>query len=251
LGKVARMTRLTAEATSSVPDSTVVLRLTGSLDRTSASVLYDALDRCLPGEPQLIVLDLSALADAADNAVDAFGRLADQAFAWPGSSVVLSAPGPAVAALLARTARRLPVYPTVEEALAATETWDADRMTLLLGPEVSAAATARRLIDRTLGTWGLSTLRDPARLVVTELVSNAVRHAGTALEVSLSRRPDAIHLSVRDRSTRPPRPGGPVAPTVEGGRGLLVVDLLSRAWGTTPVPDGKVVWASLSRPVGQ
>jgi hypothetical protein len=37
-----------------------------------------------------------------------------------------------------------------------------------------------------------------------------------------------------------------VPPTVEGGRGLIVVDLMSRAWGTTPTRDGKVVWASLA-----
>jgi anti-anti-sigma regulatory factor len=282
------MTRLTAEATTAGPGSTVVLRLTGSLDLGSAAVLYDALTRCLPAEPPLIVVDLSALTDAAVDAIGAFGRVADQARAWPGSSLVLGGPVPTVAAMLARAQRRVPVFPTVADALAgqagtragqavagpvgdrpaADEPTGPDRsvpdlvdpghpaphrptpgrLTLTLGPEVSAASTARRLIDRTLAAWGLTVLRDPARLVMTELVSNAVRHARTALEISLAWQPDAIHLSVRDHNPAPPRPGGPVAPTVEGGRGLLVVDLLARAWGTTPTRDGKVVWASLARP---
>jgi anti-anti-sigma regulatory factor len=268
------MTRLTAEANTAGPGSTVVLRLTGSLDLGSAPVLYDALTRCLPAEPPLIVVDLSALTDADADAVGAFGRVADQARAWPGSSLVLGGALPAVAALLARAQRRVPVFPTVADALAdpaliepalvepalvepalvAEEKSAAggsdgpDRLTLAMGREVSAASKARRLIDRTLAAWGLTVLRDPARLVITELVSNAVRHARTALEISVALQPDAIHLSVRDHNPAPPRLGGPVAPTVEGGRGLLVVDLLARAWGTTPTLDGKVVWATLTRP---
>jgi len=120
------------------------------------------------------------------------------------------------------------------------------RLTLDLGPEVSAAATARRLVDRAVDDWDLTALRDPARLVMTELVSNAVRHAGTSLAISLALQQDAVHLSVRDHDPSLPVLRGPVAPTVEGGRGLLVVELLSRAWGITPTPDGKVVWASLA-----
>jgi anti-sigma regulatory factor (Ser/Thr protein kinase) len=99
------------------------------------------------------------------------------------------------------------------------------RLRLGLSPVDSAAATARRLVDRAVAQWGLPTLRDTARLVVTELVSNAVRHgtatATAAVEVTLARRGDAVYVSVRDRSHRPPRPGGPVPATVEGGRGLL------------------------------
>jgi two-component sensor histidine kinase len=86
--------------------------------------------------------------------------------------------------------------------------------------------------------------------VVTELVSNAVRHgtvaASAAVEVTLTRGVGAVYVSVRDRSRRLPKPGGPVPPTVEGGRGLLVVGIMSRAWGATPTVDGKVVWATLS-----
>jgi hypothetical protein len=64
--------------------------------------------------------------------------------------------------------------------------------------------------------------------------------------VTLARQAGAVYVSVRDRSRRLPRPGGPVPATVEGGRGLLVVGIMSRAWGSTPTVDGKVVWASLA-----
>jgi signal transduction histidine kinase len=158
----------------------------------------------------------------------------------------------------AGAAGNLPSYPSMAAAVAgaaairatAAVRGEPARLQVGLSPVDSAAATARRLVDRAVAQWGLPALRDTARLVVTELVSNAVRHgtvaASAAVEVTLARRADAVYVSVRDRSRRLPRPGGPVPATVEGGRGLLVVGIMSRAWGTTPTADGKVVWASLA-----
>jgi anti-sigma regulatory factor (Ser/Thr protein kinase) len=120
------------------------------------------------------------------------------------------------------------------------------RLLLRLEPTSNAAAVARRLVDRACAEWGLPALRDPARLVVTELVSNAVRHARTPLAVSLSRGDDAVDIHVGDRSPVVPRPRGPVEPTVEGGRGLHVVAVMSQAWGITRTATGKVVWARLA-----
>jgi anti-sigma regulatory factor (Ser/Thr protein kinase) len=117
---------------------------------------------------------------------------------------------------------------------------------LRLEPTTSAAAIARRLVDRACREWGLPALRDPARLVVTELVSNAVRHARTPLAVCVSRADDAVNIHVGDRSPTVPTPYGPVEPTREGGRGLHVVATMSQAWGFTRTPTGKVVWARLA-----
>jgi signal transduction histidine kinase len=144
----------------------------------------------------------------------------------------------------------LSVYPDVFTALARADggRTAGPRIRLPLQPTSSAAATARKMMDEACGQWGVAPLRDTARLIVTELVSNAVRHAATALEVSLACADDAVHISVRDYSRTMPHRGEPVPPTVEGGRGLLVVDLMSRAWGTTATHDGKVVWASLATP---
>ncbi|GIJ48705.1 hypothetical protein Val02_55910 [Virgisporangium aliadipatigenens] len=242
------MTRLTADATAAEPGDPVILRLTGSLDSETSPVLQDAFNRCLPEEPGLIVLDLGA-ADVATDAVSALARLADQASAWPGARLVLGGAAPAVTAMLmaAGLTQRVPMYRSADEALmlVPAKAPMPDRVLMPLEPNITAASRARRLVDRCCAEWDLAALRDHARLVVTELVSNAVRHAHTPLEVALSRRTGAVDISVRDHSGALPRPGGPVAPTVEGGRGLLVVDLLCRAWGATPTPDGKVVWATL------
>lgn len=109
-----------------------------------------------------------------------------------------------------------------------------------------SARDARRLVRDTLKDWGLAHLADQAELVVTELVSNAVRHAkGEGLRVTVDRLPTGrVHLAVLDRDParpqiRPPTPDG------VSGRGLLLVDAMSFAWGVDMLPGGKRVWAVL------
>lgn len=248
------MARLTADCTAGGRGEAAVVRVAGSLDDRSASTLHEALTQCLPQEPSLIVLDITALTEASPDTVGAFGALADQARAWPGANVVLAGPVPRVARTLLASGvtASVPAYSSVEAARhnpgwARGGPWP-QRFRLVLTPSVTAATRARRLVDRACVEWALPGLQDPARLIVTELVSNAVRHAGTGLEVVLSRWSDTVCFGVRDESTAPPRPHGPVPPTVEGGRGLLVVDIMCRSWGITPLPGGKVVWASLATP---
>jgi hypothetical protein len=254
------MTRLTADMDAAGPGEPVVLRVAGSLDPDTAPILHEALTRSLCVEPDIVVLDFGAVTDAAESAVTELIAIADRAYAWPGATVVIGGAPAALTAMLvaAGAAGNLPSFPSVPAALRGATAIRAGasgpetekRLWLGLSPVDSAAASARRLVDRACAQWGLPALRDTARLIVTELVSNAVRHgtvtATAAVEVTLARRAGAVYVSVRDRSRRLPRPGGPVPPTVEGGRGLLVVGLMSRAWGATPTSDGKVVWASLA-----
>ncbi|MER6915110.1 ATP-binding protein [Streptomyces sp. NPDC000594] len=118
------------------------------------------------------------------------------------------------------------------------------------------ASQARRFVGLTLGGWGLSRLVPDAALVVSELVTNAVRHAldpdGTdrgdyPVWLGVFLHPSDVVLAVTDPSSRPPRPreAGTCAP---GGRGLALVGALSThwSWSLTP-PRGKTVWASFTR----
>jgi len=86
-----------------------------------------------------------------------------------------------------------------------------------------------------------------AEIVVTELVENAVRHSRSACDVTVELASDTLTIGVGDRGRRPPRLQRP-APLTAGGRGLLLVDRISRRWGYAPTWDGKVVWADV--PVG-
>jgi anti-sigma regulatory factor (Ser/Thr protein kinase) len=115
-----------------------------------------------------------------------------------------------------------------------------------LAPDRMAAATARQVVDGACRAWRLDHVRDVAQLVITELVSNVVRHAGTEMEISLTAHPGALRLAVHDREPAPPEPAASSDTTAETGRGLLVVAALTSDWGATPTDDGKVVWAVLS-----
>lgn len=86
--------------------------------------------------------------------------------------------------------------------------------------------------------------RDNAELVLTELVANAVAASVGADAILLTARLTAgqLLIEVFDKSPGIPRPR-PVDDFAEDGRGLLLVDTLSTAWGWHPAPGGKVVWA--------
>jgi anti-sigma regulatory factor (Ser/Thr protein kinase) len=118
-------------------------------------------------------------------------------------------------------------------------------LSLELEPRVDAARLARELVTTACTRWRREELAEPAHVAVTELVNNAVVHAGTPISVRVAVRGDELFIAVRDRSTEPLRPRT-AAPTSYGGRGLMLLDAMSSRWGCSPQEDGKVVWAVLS-----
>ncbi|MEU4623257.1 ATP-binding protein [Actinoplanes sp. NPDC023801] len=124
------------------------------------------------------------------------------------------------------------------------------RLQVRLGPNPLAVAAARSLVARACDRWQLPHLRHDAALVVSELASNAVLHAGTDLVVTVVRTGPGLLLAVRDGDTRYPRlhepPGEDSAAALqEQGRGLLLVHAVVPAWGAMPARGGKVVWATV------
>lgn len=83
-------------------------------------------------------------------------------------------------------------------------------------------------------------------LVVSELVSNAVLHAGTNVELRLDVGPSSVRIEVYDQAEGVPQPRNP-QPDEAGGRGLLIVGSIASVWGTETTPSGKFVWAELPR----
>jgi len=124
-----------------------------------------------------------------------------------------------------------------------------DEASVLLPQDRSSSADARRFCETTLERWGCDELADTVKLLVSELVSNAVLHAGTEVEVVMRLLGDRIRVEVADRSPQQIR-RREAAETDTSGRGSELVDMLSRAWGLTGRPDGKSVWFELDRPQG-
>ena len=88
-------------------------------------------------------------------------------------------------------------------------------------------------------------VRGSLLLLTSEVVTNAVVHAGTAINVRAVVAADHVRVEVGDAEARVPVPR---ARSVEAtsGRGLLLVEALSRSWGTERRADGKVVWFELA-----
>jgi anti-anti-sigma regulatory factor len=228
-----------------------VLRLTGLLDLAAAVELRSAMNKVLTGQPSAIVVDLAGLAVGDDIVLTVFPAVARSAAGWGDCPVLLCAPSTALASDLERMAvdRAVPVYGSREQALTAAAAVAAPRRIWrrLADPD-TATADARELVVNACQAWHLPDMVDDAELVATELVSNAMRHAGPGVELLLVLRERFLHLSVRDGSPQPPRRSLPDPDTGEGGRGLLLVDALTAGWGSTPMPSGKVVWATLRLP---
>ncbi|MGW7545920.1 SpoIIE family protein phosphatase [Streptomyces sp. NPDC054770] len=110
----------------------------------------------------------------------------------------------------------------------------------------TAARRARHLAARQLAEWGLEDLADPTRLIVSELVTNAVRHGSGPIGLRLIRH-QVLTCEVFDTSTCFPRLRS-ARTSDENGRGLFLIAQLSRRWGCRSVPSGKVVWAEEDLP---
>lgn len=100
--------------------------------------------------------------------------------------------------------------------------------------------------------WDWEVVLSDLELAVTELVTNALVHADSAVEVRLREYFDRLRIDVRDSDPRPPVPApvlawGEADTGSEHGRGLLIVDALASSWGNAPSGRDKSVWFELSK----
>ncbi|MFJ4468937.1 SpoIIE family protein phosphatase [Streptomyces sp. NPDC089424] len=114
-----------------------------------------------------------------------------------------------------------------------------------LDPEEMAPGKARRLARSALSRWGMEELTDSVELLISEVVTNAVRYASRPVTLRLLRT-DVLRCEVGDDVPQLPRLRQARA-TDEGGRGLYLVNRLARRWGATRLSTGKVVWFELNR----
>ncbi|MEV4755550.1 ATP-binding protein [Micromonospora sp. NPDC049559] len=199
---------------------------------------------------------------------------------WPGVPVLISAPAGVLTGLL----RRLPggsaaLRASLGETLGRIRPHHpfpgVRRAHLRLAPTPGAAASARRLVRESCDRWRLPAAVEAGQLIVSELVANAVEHAGTEIDVTVCRHRRQLRIAVADRSPVLPdlgqrrtagdalagRNDGPdgVGPNGVGsvgehtglavrGRGLALVARYMVRGGVLRGPDGKVVWAAVALP---
>ncbi|MFE6618166.1 SpoIIE family protein phosphatase [Streptomyces sp. NPDC057740] len=135
-----------------------------------------------------------------------------------------------VALLVART-RGLPADRIAE--------WD-------VPPDPAAVSGMRDAVSQRLEVWGLEEFGFTMELILSELITNAIRYGTAPIHVRLIR-DRALICEVADGSSTSPHLRY-AATTDEGGRGLFLVSQMAERWGTRYTPQGKVIWAEQALP---
>lgn len=203
-------------------------------------VPFESVELELP-EASVLAFYSDGLVESRDADIDDGLRRLGAALTEPGHSledlcsrvmqtVPTHAPADDVTLLLARTRALQP---------AQVASWD-------LPQGLATVPAARHLAARQLREWGLEPLVMPAESIVSELVSNAIRHGDGPSRLRLIQH-RVLTCEVSDTNAGHPRSRHPRT-LDEQGRGLHLVAQLSRRWGSRSATDGKVVWAEQDLP---
>lgn len=230
-----------------------VVTVRGLLDPAGTSGLRTALFRCLAEQPDALLVDVAAMRLDDESSLLLFATVARQAARWPGTPLLLCGLSPLGDRRLGEgrlgegRPGAVPMHATVAEARLAVAAGRADVPSVSdqLLPVTGAVRHARNVVTEACLAWDLPQLVGPASLVVSELVANAIEHAGTMMTVQVTRRDRYVHIAVRDGSADEPVISPPAGLT-DRGRGLMLVSTVAVRWGCLPLQDGKVVWATLA-----
>jgi PAS domain S-box-containing protein len=202
------------EATLQVPYGSTLVLYTDGLVETRTGDVGDQID-VLHTQACAIIPTASSLDHAADSIVSAL---------LPGSGE----PADDVTLLLVRT-------PGAPKASADTR----------IQPGPQHVAGGRRFVRDTLTAWNLAELAPTACLLVSELLTNAMRHTRRPIGLRVCRTEHEIITEISDDHPQLPRRTLP-APADEYGRGLTLVDALADRWGSLPANGSKIVWFALA-----
>ncbi|MBY8840902.1 ATP-binding protein [Streptomyces sp. SP2-10] len=122
------------------------------------------------------------------------------------------------------------------------------RQSITLASEAASVPTARQILREACTEWGLDQgAAETGALLMSELVTNAIRHghSHSVRVIAEQPAPDRLRVAVVDKSRHCMPELHHPGPDAFGGRGLLLVDLLSDRWGTDLLPWGKKVWAEI------
>jgi len=228
------------------------VNLEGPLDVASAPAARAALLKSAAEHPQAIIVDINRVSVSHRTILLVFAaaarHLSDQRI---GLLIVVDPTSPIGNSAHQALTGRVGICDTHQEAIAATQAAaPTHRMHSYLPASSTSPAVARALVRYACESWGLADILDAATIVVSELVSNAVTHARTNLDVTIVRRTEFVVIQVRDHSSDPLMRWGADQPPIWStqGRGLPLVDHLTSGWGTSHGPSGKAVWATLRIP---
>ena len=239
---------IVVETTRDLDTGVTTVRLDGELTFATAPTVRTVLAKCASECPAGVVVDLDALRVANPALLVLFAAAAQRAGAQWGVPLLLCCAQPDVASRISHFRTFTEIYDGPGSAMEALRGWVPRWRHQRFPPVAASAALARRLVAQACTEWGLPGLSEPGMLIVSELVRNAIEHAGTDFDVTVSYTSTFLRIAVQDGGPALPPwvPDGVPDPVVsERGFGLYIVDAAATAWNTTGIADGKIVWALL------
>jgi anti-sigma regulatory factor (Ser/Thr protein kinase) len=227
----------------------VVVKPAGVLEVATAPQLRTYLLKTVADQPAAVIVLLQELALAHAFTLSLFATVARQSAEWSGVPLILvigARESPEVQRQSKLMARFMPVVADLATALTSINSPPARQLTRLrLACDPHSGGVARRFVASACELWRCEEVSEDAVAIVSELVGNVVRHAGTEADLRLELRRELLTVAVTDGNPRFPIVRPP-STTRENGLGLGIVTALSTAWGANPTSaGGKVVWATL------
>jgi hypothetical protein len=243
---------LTAVVTAEPTGETILITLDGLLSLETVPLVRRTLMKCFAEAPIAVIVEIGAMSIDHRSRLTIFPATA-HTYAMTGTTLLVCGASTELTMQMGgRVLGDVPAFPTYGQALAAVSNARPRiprKASIRLAGTPEAPRRAREMVTRTCHSWNLGHLAGPATLVISELVSNAVQHAHTDVQIDLVVRNDYLHVSVRDNSPHIPvlTYAEPLegAPPAERGRGLHLVEAYTTAWGSRTTTNTKTVWATL------
>ena len=226
----------------------VTLRPRGVLDAYVAPDLRAALLEAVAEQCDGVIVDVSDLTVADEVGLAVLATVAQQNRHWPGVGMVVAGSSKEFAAAADRMgiSAYVPLCPDRSRALVTlSELPPPPRRRDRITPDRNAPSAARAAVQEFCAAHGVDGNTEAAQLIASELVTNAVVHAGTPIDLTLRLLAPLLHIAVRDTGDGQVRITGLVDESAESGRGLVLVDALAASWGTFVPSSGKIVWATV------
>jgi anti-anti-sigma factor len=225
-----------------------ILVASGVLNNSTYRDLREAVIKAALDEPSVVIVDVNGLSVPQNSAWSVFTSARWCVSTWPDVPIMLVCPLRQTRRTITAcgVARYVPVYATRESALVAVDELSSHgrrRARTRLPTSSGSMHLARTIVADWLTKWDQRRLIPVACTVATVFVENVLAHTDSAPIVIVESYQDSVTIAVEDRSHQPATRHEDPDRGAQALSGLSIVAALSRAWGSTPTPSGKTVWA--------